>query len=257
MKTNAVRLRVHLAPVGFEVLRVTEPMKILHADVAILLTLSQTDRTRFNVEKIIHDLKESRIQTQVIECNIWNTSEVVNEVGSIVTASPQHDYLFNVSTGTRTAGIAGVIAGMFWHVLPYYVAVNDQAKPVHSEQDFPLSGFPQFIPTFEIPLLDQATVAALEYIAGKQEPLPKRLLLAHLRDDGIVGPRQKRTVSPQALHGQVDSILHKLESWGFVDLVGRGKQMRVRITDKGIEGRKMFFHVLNPRKPLSVLTTRT
>jgi hypothetical protein len=257
METNAVRLRVHFAPVGFEVLRVIEPMKILHADVALLLTLSQTDRTRFHVEKIMHGLKESHIQAQVIECNIWSTSEVVNEVGSIVTASPQHDYLFNVSTGTRTAGIAGVIAGMFWRVLPYYVAVDDQAKPVHSEQDFPLSGFPQLVPTFEIPLLDGAAVAALEYIAGKQEPVPKRLLLAHLKHNGVVGPRQKRIVSPQALHGQVDSILHKLETWGFVDLVGRGKLMRVKITDKGIEGRKMFFHVLNPRKPLPVLTTRT
>jgi hypothetical protein len=257
METNAVRLRVHLAPVGFEVLRVIEPMKILHADVALLLTFSQTDRARFHVEKIMHGLKESRIQAQVIECNIWSTSEVVNEVGSIVTTSPQHDYLFNVSTGTRTAGIAGVIAGMFWRVLPYYVAVDDQAKPVHSEQDFPLRGFPQFVPTFEIPLLDEATVAALEYIAGKQEPIPKRSLLAHLRDNGVVGPRQKRTVSPQALYGQVDSILHKLETWGFVDLVGRGKLMRVRITDKGIEGRKMFFHVLNPRKPLPILTART
>jgi hypothetical protein len=257
METNAVRLRVHFAPVGLEFLRITEPMKILHADVALLLTVSQTDRTRFNVEKIMHYLKDSRIQAQVIECNILSTSEVVNEIGSIVTASPQHDYLFNVSTGTRTAGIAGVIAGMFWRVLPYYVAVNDQAKPVHSEQDFPVSGFPQFVPTFEIPLLDKTTIAALEYTAGKQEPIPKRLLLAHLKDNGVIGPRQKRTVSPQALHGQVDSILHKLESWGFVDLFGRGKLMRVRITDKGIEGRKMFFHMLNPRKPLSILTTKT
>jgi hypothetical protein len=256
METNAVRLRVHFAPVGFEVLRVTEPMKTLHADVALLLTYSQTDRARFQVANIVNDLKDRRIQAQVIECNIWSTSEVVNEVGSIVTASPQHDYLFNVSTGTRTAGIAGVIAGMFWHVLPYYVTVDDQAKPVHSERDFPVSGPPQFVPTFEIPLLDEPTVAALEYIAGKQEPIPKRLLLAHLRDNGVVGPRQKQTVSPQALHGQVDSILHRLESWGFVDLVGRGKRMQVRITERGIEGRKMFFHVLNPRKPLSVLTTR-
>jgi hypothetical protein len=257
METNPIRLRVHFAPVGVEVLRVTEPMKTLHADVALLLTVSQTDRTRFNVENIMRDLKESRIQAQVVECNILSTSEVVNEVGSIVTASPQHDYLFNVSTGTRTAGIAGVIAGMFWRMLPYYVAVDEQAKPVYSERDFPSRGFPQFVPTFEIPLLDKATVAALEYIAGQQEPMSKRMLLAHLRDNGVVGPRQKRTVSSQALHGQVDSILRRLESWGFINLAGRGKLMRVRITDKGIEGRKMFFHVLNPRKPLPILTTKT
>ena len=255
MDSSSVRLRVHMAPVGSEVLRVVEPMKALHADVALLMTLSKTDRSRFFAEKIIRDLQKNHIQTQVIECNVLNTSEVVNEVGSIVTASPQHDYLFNVSTGARTASIAGVIAGMFWRVRPYYIAVDEQAKSVALEGDFPTVGSPQFIPTFEIPLLDRKAIAALEYIAGRNEPIPKRLLMGHLKATGIVGPRQKEEVSEQALYGQLDSILQKLDAWGFVDLIGRGKLMRIRITDRGIEGRKMFFHMSNPRKPLPVLTS--
>ena len=105
-------------------------------------------------KKIVKDTATNHIHTQVIECNIWNASEVVNEVGSIVTASPQHEYLFNVSTGDQNPlAIAGVMAGMFWRVRPYYVAVDDQAKSVNSEEDFPTRGPPQFIPTFEIPLV--------------------------------------------------------------------------------------------------------
>jgi hypothetical protein len=59
------------------------------------------------------------------------TPKVVNEMGSIVSSSPQHEYFFNVSTGTRAASIGGVIAGMFWHVRPYYVEVNELAKTVN------------------------------------------------------------------------------------------------------------------------------
>jgi hypothetical protein len=215
------------------------------------------DTPATRTEKIINDLEKNHIQTQIIECNVLNTSEVVNEVGSIVTASPQHDYLFNVSTGARTASIAGVIAGMFWHVRPYYVAVDDQAKSLTLEGDFPTIGSPQFIPTFEIPLLERKAIEALEYIAGKNEPIPKRSLIGYLKETGIVGPRQKEEVSEQALYGQLDSILQKLDAWGFVDLIGRGKLMRIRITDRGIEGRKMFFHMSNPRKPLSVLMSKS
>lgn len=242
---------------GFdEVLRVVEPLKRLRADAALLLTYSQTGRGRFSLEKIVQELKDNRVPTKIIECDTFDTSQVVNQIGSIVTAAPQHEYFYNVSTGPRTASIAGVIAGMFWNVRPYYVTVDDQARPVHFEHDFPVTGDPRFIPTFEVSLLDQSAVEVLEHLASSEESLSKRQILTELKDKGIIGPRQKTKVSPQALYGQLDAIIRKLEAWGFVELEGRGKGTRVLITDKGIEGRKMFFHVLSRQKPLE-LPTRT
>ena len=246
-------MRVHLAPIGFEVMRVFDPIISLRADIALLLTYSKTDRARFYVEKIKALLDENRVKSMIIECNIWSTSEVVNEVGSIVNSSPQHEYFFNVSTGPRTASIAGTISGMFWQVRPYYVSVNDLEKPVHSESDFPVARPPQFIPTFEIPLLEKSAISALEYLAITNGPVSKGDLLSYLKEKSIIGPRQKSTVSPQALHGQLDSLLQKLSAWGSIEQLGRGKQMRIGITENGIEGRKMFFHMLNPRKPLTIL----
>jgi Domain of unknown function (DUF6293)/DUF6293 C-terminal winged helix domain len=247
-------LRIHLAPIGFEeVLRIVAPMIRLRADAVILLTYSQTGRERFSLEKVVQQLKDARIPTKIVECDILDTSQVVNQIGAVVTAAPQHEYFYNVSTGPRTASVAGVIAGMFWQVRPYFVSVDDQAKPVHFERDFPVTGDPRFIPTFQVSLLDQSAVVVLEHLAGSQEPVSKRQILVELKEKGIVGPRQKAKVSPQALYGQLDAILRKLESWGFVELKGRGKSMRIAITDKGIEGRKMFFHVLNPQKPLDLI----
>jgi hypothetical protein len=60
----------------------------------------------------MHDPKESRIQTKVVECNTWSTSQVVNKVRSVVTASPQHRYFFNAATGTRATDIAGKKIGL-------------------------------------------------------------------------------------------------------------------------------------------------
>jgi uncharacterized protein DUF6293 len=256
MGPGKVRLRVHFAVVGSEVLRVAEPMKILDADVGLLLTLSKTDRSGLNAEKIKHELK-NQIKIEVMECSSFDTSVIVDEIGSVVTAYPHHEYMFNVSTGPRTASIAGVIGGMFWRLQPYYIAINDQAKPVHGEGDFPVSGAPKFIPTFQIPVLDQGAVQALEFIAGAGQPIAKHTLIAHMVKIGQMGPRQRKEVTSQALYGQVDSILDRLYSWGFVEREGHGKQARITVTESGIEGRKMFFHMLNPRKkPIDLLASK-
>jgi len=55
------------------------------------------------------------------------------------------------------------------------------------------------------------------------------------------------------LHGQLDSILQKLMNWGFIEVSGRGKALRIAATEKGKAGTRMFHHVLNPRKPIAVL----
>lgn len=253
MTSGTVRLRVHFAPIGREVIRVIKPMTILKADVAILITLSKTDQSGLSALTIRDELKKHHIRTMVIECNTLDSSEIVNEIGSIVSAYRHHEYMYNVSTGTRAGSIAGIIAGMFWRVRPYHIEVDELSKPVHGEGDFPTLGSPQFIPTFQIPQPDQAAIEALEFIASSKEPLSKRSLMAQLKTTGKVGPRQSRSVTPQALYGQLDSILYKLESWGFVDINGHGKSARVSITETGIEGRKMFFHMLNPRPPVPML----
>src|SRR6266705_953263 len=253
MKPASPRLRVHFAPIGFEVVRVVEPMKTLKADVAILLTLSRTDRARFCLEKIAELLGQLGISTHVVECDVWDASSVVNEVGAIVAATPSHEFLFNVSTGPKTACMGGLISGMFWSVRPYYIAVNYAAKTVHMEQDYPVSGRPQFVPTFEIPILDETSIRALSFITSALASLQKREVLDHLRERGSIGPRQKAKVTPQALHGQLDSILQKLMNWGFIEVSGRGKALRIAATEKGKAGTRMLHHVLNPRKPIAVL----
>jgi Domain of unknown function (DUF6293)/DUF6293 C-terminal winged helix domain len=253
MDSGMVRLRVHIAPVGKEVLRVVEPMRVLYADVALVMTPSSTGPSSLIPEKIKRQLEAKDIPTQIVECNVQDTSEVVNAIGSIVSLYPRHEYFLNASTGPRAASIGGVIAAMFWSVRPYHVDVNEQAKPVNGEGDYPIRGPPRFIPTFEIPPLDKAAVSALEYVAGTSQPVSKGMLIGHLKQKGIVGPRQQVNVSDQALYGQLDTILHRLDTWGFVDLTGRGKETRIKVTDRGIEGRKMFFHMLNPRGPISIL----
>ena len=251
----AVRLRVHFAAVGLQIRRVVEPARDLQADVVLLVTFSLTDRLRHELGKIKQLLEEStpKIRTHVVSCDIWNAGAVVDEVGAIVTSAPQHEYFYNVSSGAKTACIAGTIAGMFWNVKPYYVAVDYDGKTVHGEEDYPVHGPPQFIPTFEIPLLDRASVTALQYLCSRGGPVSKRDLIRHLSDQGLLGPRQSTIASPQALQAQANTVLGHLDSWGFISSEGRGKQLRISASERGVWGNRMFQHQLTKRPRLGIL----
>jgi len=247
-----VRLRVHFVPVGYEVDRVVSPLRSLRADAAILFTFSRTDRVSGCLREIQNRLDSVSLQHRVIECNVWDVATIATEVGSMVASAPRHDYFFNVSTGPKTACVAGTIAGMFWPIRLYYVPVDYDSKPRFNEHDFVVRDSPVFIPTFETPPVDKTTISTLTHIM-ERGPRSKRELIEYLRSSGAIGPRLRASVTPQALHAQADVILRRLDAWGFIEIEGRGRALRVKVTNMGVAAAKMFNHILHPRPPPDIL----
>ena len=248
-----VRLRVHLVPVGYDVARVVSPAKFLRADAVILFTEKYDRRAGSPLRRSVRNLTSGHIECAVLECDIWDPSSVVDEVGNLITGAPQHEYFFNVSTGARTAGVGGTIASMFWPIRPYYQPVAYVDSSVVSEVDAPVTGSPFFIPTFEAPVLGAAAVETLRHLASQPAPLSKRQLMAHMRAAGTIFARTTSPVSPQAFHAQTDVILRHLVAWGFVQTEGQGKRKRIHVTEMGRGGARMFRHVIEPRPVPAVL----
>jgi hypothetical protein len=91
-------------------------------------------------------------------------------------------------------------------------------------------------------------VETLTFLIEQTRPVSKRDLMIHMRGAETIHPRIKPLVSPQALHAQADIVLRRLSSWGFVEISGRGRGMRIRATEMGRGGARMFRHVLRPRE---------
>lgn len=250
-----VGLRVHFAGQGFEVQRIVGPAESLRAEVVVLFTKTRTDDAAPQLRQVIHDLHAARIQTHVIECEIWEPSAVVDEVGNIFGQARQHTYYFNVSTGPKTAGMAGTIAAMFWPIHAYYQHVNHKAKTVAGKEDYPLVGRPKLQPTFSTPPMEAPVAQTLDQIVHSGKPLSKRDLIAKMKALGAIHPRVNGKISPQAEHGQADVVLAKLTGWGFVKVDGRGKSMRIYPTEEGKDGARMFRHLLQPRPLPQLLQT--
>jgi hypothetical protein len=195
------------------------------------------------------------MQAEVLECDIWDPSTVVDEVGNLLVAARDHEYFFNVSTGARTAGVGGTIASMFWPIRPYYQPVAYVDSSVVSEVDAPVTGRPFFIPTFEAPSLDVGAVDTLRFLVDQPNPVSKWQLMAHMRDAQTIFPRGKSSVSPQAFHAQTNVILRHLIAWGFVEKGGQGRRTRIQATEMGRGGARMFRHMIEPRPAPDILRT--
>ncbi len=255
MGVGAVRLRVHFAPVGYEVTRIVSPLVSLRADAVILITTSLTGKPGHYHSKIIEALNAAKIPHETRTCDFWDVGIVVDEVGAIMAAAPQHEFFYNISTGSKTCAISGMISAEFWPLRIYYVPVDYERVTGIIEDDHPQRGPAQFLPTFSVPALDRASIVALSFLAQQPAAVPKRSLINDLREKKIIGPRRGKNITAQALQAQVDGILQRLQTWGFVETDGRGLNLRIGVTDKGKSGNKMFSHVLNPREAPAILRT--
>lgn len=93
----------------------------------------------------------------------------------------------------------------------------------------------------------------MTFLVNRSRPASKRELMSHMKEAETILPKAKGRVSPQALHAQADAILHRLSSWGFVQILGRRKRMQITATETGRGGARMFRHVLEPRPVPTVL----
>jgi hypothetical protein len=256
-ETRGTAYRVHLAAVGFEVERLYQPLVSMHAEIAILLMRSWTDRPRAleTLQQVTRLLKQKHIRTESVSCDLWDTNDVVNTIGGIMSAVPAHDYYFNASTGPKPSCIAGVLAASFWPVKTYYVAADYGRPGVRWDEDRHVKGPPKFFTALSTEGPDAAAMAVMTQLVTRGEPVRKKDLIEAMTKEGLIGAASQRASSPQALHGQVDSILWRLEKWGFVRLAGHGKALRISLTEHGKGGYLMFHHRIYPRTPPRVLAS--
>lgn len=250
-----VRLRVHFAAVGFEAARVYEPILGMAGERVVLLTSRGNEKADRALTKIRNVLEARGVRHTTVEVDLWDSNHIVGEIGAIVASAPGHEYFFNVSAGPKPACIGGTIAGMLWHVVPYYVKV-DYARELEWQEDHPVLGTVQLVPTFDVEVPDEASLSTLSFLASRSGPVDKLSIITHLRESRIIQPKRstkKTGVTPQAYQAQADVILRKLEEMGYVSLHRAKNRLYVVLEERGRHGLKMFAHLSSPRAPLTLL----
>src|SRR2546428_5252577 len=95
-------LRVHIATVGFQIRRITEPLILERADKVYLITRSHEDRATAYLDKIIKILrKEKYLQIEKRAMDIWDLFDCLQTYKKIMKEEDNAHIYINVSTGSK------------------------------------------------------------------------------------------------------------------------------------------------------------
>jgi hypothetical protein len=243
--------RIHVAPVGFEVDRVADPIIQMRGELAILFANRSAEdlATQFR-NRIIERLRRASIKTEIVRAPIFDLYSTTQEMLRVLRAH-RHDQLHvNVSSGSKVQALSGFIATSLANseglpVEAYY------AEPTGYSQtgEEPLShGFRQAftMPTLTLKTPGPALREAMELL--ENGPLAKLELAVKLARGGVLDAnrltpagRPKDDACRVSLQTALDGrVIRPLSDWGFITTTRVGKHIRVSLTDAGILGLRLY-----------------
>ena len=240
----SANLRVHVVPVGFEVLRVTEPLIRMRADKAYFVRYRADDPAMRFYARVKNEL-ESRYQHIAIEetfVDIWNLYSCLEAYREIIRQEQGNHVYFNVSTGTKITAMAGLLSCMLWDATPYYAKV---AYPQARAQDIPTEQVdePDILPIYEINKPKEELLLILGILKQNGGRMKKVNLIRKLEEEGIIKVRDesKTDLSRAAKHSQLRAMIEPLESsWRYIKVEASGRRSEVSLTEQGNTALNVF-----------------
>jgi hypothetical protein len=244
-------LRVHIATVGFQVRRITEPLIRERADKVYLITHSRDDKAAAYLEKIMKILrKEKYLKIEKRAMNIWDLFECLETYKKIINDEEHEEHknsniLVNVSTGSKVSSIAGTMACMIWRGTPYYAHIeyNDKTDPEDGLPDEDVNAIDK-IPVYSINKPKDESLAILKILSnvkGSQKMMKKNRLLEQLEEAGLVD----KNLSGAAKHSRLKGLLNPISVAGgldnpLIEVEYKGRQSNVILTTQGGSTSKIF-----------------
>ena len=129
--TSKLKLRVHIAPVGFEIDRIIIPAKKMRADKVWLIAHSNLseDKARPFLDKIKKTLEKNNIEVKETTADRYRLFDIVRTVKEIIITEQQHDVYLNVASGSKIHAVGLMMATMIFdnrdNLHPFYAQAKD------------------------------------------------------------------------------------------------------------------------------------
>jgi hypothetical protein len=252
IQTMKPELRVHIATVGFQVRRITEPLIREKADKVYLLTRSHDDKATAYLDKVMKILRKERyLQIEKRAMDLWDLFDCLQTYKKIIKEEEEkggkntHIYI-NVSTGSKISSVAGTMACMIWKGTPYYAHIeyNDKKDPTDGLPDEDVTTIDE-IPVYSINKPKPESIAVLKILDSMKEGarpkmMKKGKLIEELEEAGIID----KDASIGAKHSKLKGLLNSISIAGsdnpLVEVEYKGKQSNVILTTQGESTLKIF-----------------
>src|SRR5712691_8052779 len=161
-------LRVHVAPVGFEVDRIVLPAIEMKADRVWLIIHDNpsVDEAHQYVKSIRDKLRQARIECMQTEADRTELFDTLRTLRIIILKEKGNSILVNVSVGSKIQAIASMMACMMFKdiamVKPYYVVPEKYTSPLAEDTEGVKKVIP--MPEYKIELPDEKLIKCMAII---------------------------------------------------------------------------------------------
>ncbi len=230
------RLRIHIAPLGFESDRIVLPAIKLKADKVWILIHNNPKKTKAKLylEDIKARLQKERIEFDIKELDRLNLLSIIKSVKSIASEEKDNTYYVNVSSGSKIQAIAGMMACMIFKEycpIPYYVEPKKYEKPSEAPQSSGIRDIIQ-LPEYTIQKPEPILIKALD-IAQQNNNLNKKTLAKLAIENNLIDSKNDKVT--QSDYAKLDHHIIKPleEKWKFIKVTQIGTNHRISLTDTG------------------------
>ena len=236
---SLTKLRVHIAPVGFEVDRIVISAKKMSADKVWLLVHDNPseDKAISYLNKVQTILKKAKIKTQVQHANRLNLFQILRSVKEIVEQEKDNDIFVNVASGSKIQAIACMMACQMFNdnnnIKPFYAEAENYAA-FKGEQTTGVKNLQQ-LPTFEIQRPRPELIGALKILIENKGKIQKKQMAELAEKENLITVNAREENYTQARFASLDkNIIQPLqEQWKFVDVEKIGRNRWIKITEEG------------------------
>lgn len=238
--SNYARLRIHIAPLGFESDRIILPVMEMKADKVWILI--HNDPKRIDAKSYLDDIKiklrKERIDFEIMKLNRLSLSSTIKCIKTIINESENNTYYVNVSSGSKIQAVACTMACMMFNqnnnLVPYYVQPKDYFKYDKEQMSTGLKNI-MYIPKYEIKTPDEKLVRTLQIIKQHDGKVNKSDLVVELERKNIIKIGAKKDNHEQAKFASLDkNIIQPLKNnWKFVKVEKIGRTRWIELTPEG------------------------
>jgi hypothetical protein len=249
-------LRVHIAPVGFEVDRIVLPAIRKKADrVWVITDKRQGDKGSPYAESISKKLKASNIDCQQTSADRTDLFDTLRVLRTIIMQEKGNHILVNVSVGSKIQAIASMMACMMFKdmatIKPYYVVPEKYNTILLEEKrNQETEGMKDIItlPEYKIEIPNEKLIECMHMISlHKDNKITKRELKDLALNKNLIQVRKKDTqdreerIDQAAYMALNKNLIEPLIDWKFVSVEKVGAHHIVSLTDEGINALR-FLH---------------
>jgi len=252
---SLMKKRVHVAPLGYELDRIVEPLKRLKADEFILVIRENETYGKEHKDNVVDWLKDHEIKYNIEEAELLDLVDCISVFGRIVHDLKQkgHDVYVNISSSTSISSIGASFAAMLWDAEPYYARPERYVHEHEREPGEPMSeGLKDVIPLqalhFEIP--DKKLLQILKYIDengwGEEHMVRNKKVIDFLVEEGHLTVDDSVQNKSQSLNKKFRERFRKKleEKWRFIYTEGETRARKIGLTDQGKQYLKMFEYLV-------------